>query len=154
LIQPEVRFDVSLPPLERPLVHVGNGGYAGESLDAQGRLATARRALARGFAVAQTNSGHDAAVEPLGTSPAVRRSFLDYAFRAVHVTAATAKKIVGTYYQGRSAAFVFRRLLDRAAAKALISAPALSRRLRRHRRRRSRAELSGTMIGYRRCSAP
>ena len=101
LIQPEVRFDVSLPAAWNGRLYMfGNGGYAGESLDAQGRLATARRALARGFAVAQTNTGHDAAVEPLGTFASSPQKVLDYAFRAVHVTAATAKKIVGTYYQG------------------------------------------------------
>src|SRR5207253_10290021 len=78
----------------------GNGGYAGEPLDAPGRLAAARRALARGFAVAQTNTGHDAAREPLGTFAVDSQKFLDYAFRAVHVTVLTARKILQTYYDG------------------------------------------------------
>jgi feruloyl esterase len=57
LIQPEIRFDVSLPSAWNGHLYMfGNGGYAGESLDAQERIATARRALARGFAIAQTNT--------------------------------------------------------------------------------------------------
>ena len=40
-----------------------------------------------GFAVAQTNTGHDAAVEPLGALRRSPQKFLDYAYRAVHVTA-------------------------------------------------------------------
>jgi hypothetical protein len=47
LIQPEIRFDVSLPAAWNGRLYMfGNGGYAGESLDAQGRLATARRRAA------------------------------------------------------------------------------------------------------------
>ena len=99
LIQPEIRFDVSLPAMWNGRLYMfGNGGYAGESLDGAGRLATARRALARGFAVAQTNTGHDSAVEPLGSFAASPQKFLDYAYRAVHVTALTAKTVARTYY--------------------------------------------------------
>jgi feruloyl esterase len=98
-IQPEIRFDVSLPAMWNGRLYMfGNGGYAGESLDGVGRLATARRALARGFAVAQTNTGHDSAVEPLGSFAVSPQKFLDYAYRAVHVTALTAKTIARTYF--------------------------------------------------------
>jgi hypothetical protein len=98
-IQPEIRFDVSLPAMWNGRLYMfGNGGYAGESLDGMGRLATARRAMARGFAVAQTNTGHDSAVEPLGSFAVSPQKFLDYAYRAVHVTALTAKAIARTYY--------------------------------------------------------
>jgi hypothetical protein len=100
-IQPEIRFEVSLPSVwNNRLYMFGNGGYAGESLEAGGRAATTRRALARGFAVAQTNTGHDAAIEPLGTFAVNSQKFLDYAYRGVHVTALTAKKILQTYYDG------------------------------------------------------
>jgi feruloyl esterase len=78
----------------------GNGGYAGEALDAPFRVAIARRALTLGFAVAQTNTGHDAAVEPLGTFAVNSQKFLDYAYRAVHVTVLAAKQILRTYYEG------------------------------------------------------
>jgi feruloyl esterase len=98
-IQPEVRFEVSLPAIWNGHLYMfGNGGYAGESLDAPARVVFARRALARGFAVTQTNTGHDAAVEPLGSFAVNSQKFLDYAYRAVHVTAMTAKKILQTYY--------------------------------------------------------
>jgi hypothetical protein len=100
-IQPEVRFEVSLPSVwNNRLYMFGNGGYAGEPLDAGGRVATTRRALARGFAVAQTNTGHDGAVEPLGSFAVNSQKLLDYAYRGVHVTALTAKRILQTYYDG------------------------------------------------------
>jgi len=99
LIQPEVRFEVDLPAVWNGRLYVfGNGGYAGEPLDQPGRQATVRRALARGFIAAQTNTGHDASVEPLGTFASSPQKVLDYAFRAVHVTALTAKAIAQTYY--------------------------------------------------------
>jgi feruloyl esterase len=100
-IQPEIRFEVNLPTVWNGRLYMfGNGGYAGEALDAPGRVATTKRALARGFAVAQMNTGHAAAVEPLGTFAANSQKFLDYAYRGVHVTALTAKKILQTYYPG------------------------------------------------------
>jgi hypothetical protein len=100
-IQPEIRFEVSLPGVWNGRLYMfGNGGYGGEALDAGGRVATTRRALARGFAVAQMNTGHDAAVEPLGTFAVSSQKLLDYAYRGVHVTALTAKKILQTYYDG------------------------------------------------------
>lgn len=98
-ILPEVRFEVNLPAAWNGRLYMfGNGGYAGESLEAQGRAANVRRAVARGFAVAQTNTGHDASLEPLGTFAVSPQKFLDYAYRAVHVTAMTAKRVVQAYY--------------------------------------------------------
>jgi hypothetical protein len=98
-ILPEVRFEVSLPAVWNGRLYMfGNGGYAGEALDAPARVATARGALTRGFATAQTNTGHDAASEPLGTFASSPQKFLDYAYRGVHVTALTAKRILQAYY--------------------------------------------------------
>jgi hypothetical protein len=100
-ILPEIRFEVSLPAVWNGRLYMfGNGGFAGEQLDATGRVATARRALAHGFAVAQTNTGHNAQVEPLGTFASSPQKVLDYAYRSVHVTALTAKKILQAYYDG------------------------------------------------------
>src|SRR5262245_40620803 len=76
----------------------GNGGYAGESLAAPPRVNTRNAALKARFAVAQTNTGHDAVNEPLGAFAVNRQKLLDYAFRAVHVTAETSKRIINTYY--------------------------------------------------------
>jgi feruloyl esterase len=102
-IQPEIRFEVSLPSSWNSRFYMfGNGGYAGESLTSPARIRTRNEALRRGFAVAQTNTGHDAAVEPLGSFAINRQKLLDYAFRAVHVTAETSKQFIGSYY-GRPA---------------------------------------------------
>jgi hypothetical protein len=98
-ILPEVRFELSLPASWNNRFYMfGNGGYAGESLSTQGRVNTRNTALKSRFAVAQTNTGHDAAIEPFGTFAVNRQKLLDYAFRAVHVTAETSKKIIREYY--------------------------------------------------------
>lgn len=98
-ILPEVRFDVSLPARWNGRLYMyGNGGYAGESLEAPQRAGTRDRALSAGFAVAATNTGHDAAREPLASFATNPQKLIDYAYRAVHVTAMTAKEIAHTYY--------------------------------------------------------
>jgi feruloyl esterase len=98
-ILPEVRFELSLPTAWNNRFYMfGNGGYAGENLVAPARINTRNTALRAGFAVAQTNTGHDAANEPLGTFALNRQKLLDYAFRAVHVTAETSKQLIRTYY--------------------------------------------------------
>jgi feruloyl esterase len=98
-ILPEVRFELSLPTSWNGRFYMfGNGGYAGENLSAPGRANTRHTALKAGFAVAQTNTGHDSAVEPLGTFAVNRQKLLDYAFRAVHVTAETSKRLIRAYY--------------------------------------------------------
>jgi feruloyl esterase len=98
-IPPEARFELSLPASWNKRFYMfGNGGYAGESLTAPQRVNSRNTALKAGFAVAQTNTGHDAANEPLGTFAVNRQKLLDYAFRAVHVTAETSKRIIREYY--------------------------------------------------------
>jgi hypothetical protein len=98
-ILPEVRFELSLPASWNNRFYMfGNGGYAGETLSTPGRVNTRNTALKAGFAVAQTNTGHDAAVEPFGTFAVNRQKLLDYAFRAIHVTAETSKRIIREYY--------------------------------------------------------
>jgi feruloyl esterase len=99
LIQPEIRFEVDLPSAWNGRVYLfGNGGYAGEALDNNGRQATAKRALARGFVAAQSNTGHDGTAEPLAAFATSPQKVIDYAFRAVHVTAMTAKALASAYY--------------------------------------------------------
>jgi feruloyl esterase len=98
-ILPEVRFELSLPASwNNRLYMFGNGGYAGETLSSPQRTNTRRMALKHGFAAAQTNTGHDAAIEPLGTFAVNRQKLLDYAWRAVHVTAETSKRIIRSFY--------------------------------------------------------
>jgi feruloyl esterase len=99
LIQPEVRFEVSLPATWNGRLYMfGNGGYAGENLASPARQRLRDVALAAGFAVAQTDTGHDAAREPLGSFAVSPQKLVDYAYRAVHVTAVTAKEIAKAYY--------------------------------------------------------
>ena len=99
LILPEVRFEVALPKEWNGRLYMfGNGGYAGESLASPGRLANRNSAIGRGFATAQTNTGHDASREPLGTFASNPQKLADYAYRAVHVTAMTAKTVIRAYY--------------------------------------------------------
>ena len=98
-ILPEIRFEVNLPASwNRRLYMFGNGGFAGEPFDADYRAASRDRALKYGFAVAATNTGHDANAEPLAIFATSRQKLVDYAFRAVHTTAETAKKLVRAYY--------------------------------------------------------
>jgi feruloyl esterase len=98
-VLPEIRFEVSLPASwNRRFYMFGNGGYAGEAFEAAGRVAQRNRALALGYAVASTDTGHDAASEPLASFATNRQKLLDYAFRAVHVTALAAKQVVEAHY--------------------------------------------------------
>ncbi len=94
-ILPEVRFEISLPASWNGRLYMfGNGGYAGENPRGQPR----DQALAAGFAVAQTDTGHDSSREPLGTFAVNPQKLIDYAYRAVHVTAMTAKEVAREYY--------------------------------------------------------
>ena len=101
-ILPEIQFDVNLPVVwNRRFYMFGNGGYAGESLDAPGRVRQRQLAMQQGFVAASTNTGHDNAQEPLGTFAVNRQKLLDYAFRSLHVTADSAKRIASEYYGAR-----------------------------------------------------
>jgi len=95
VLAPEIAFEVSLPAHWNGRFYmIGNGGHAGESLDDPTRIAQRNAALQAGFAFAQTNTGHDARNEPgasfVMSNPA---KAIDYAYRAVNLTAVTAKAI-------------------------------------------------------------
>ena len=103
-IAPEVAFEVSLPERWNGRFYmIGNGGHAGENLDDAGRVAQRNSAMQLGFAFAQTNTGHDSRTEPgasfVLSNPA---KAIDYAHRAVHVTATTAKDMIAAYYPRRA----------------------------------------------------
>ena len=102
LIQPEIQFEVNLPATwNRRFYMFGNGGYAGEAMDSRtGQRITAIR---RGFVVADTNTGHDAATEPLGTFAVNRQKLLDYAFRSLHTTATADRCSAGSTVAGTAA---------------------------------------------------
>jgi feruloyl esterase len=100
VITPEVAFEVNLPDRwNRRFYMTGNGGLAGDALDTPTN-ADRTSALINGFVMARTNTGHDARAEPSGSfilsNP---QKAIDYAYRAVHVTAETAKKIATDYYR-------------------------------------------------------
>jgi feruloyl esterase len=99
IIAPEVAFEVNLPDRWNSRFYMtGNGGLAGDPVDTP-MNADRTGALTNGFVMARTNTGHDARKEPSGSfilsNP---QKAIDYAYRAVHVTAETAKKIATEYY--------------------------------------------------------
>jgi hypothetical protein len=100
VLAPEVAFEVSLPAQWNGRFYmIGNGGHAGESLEDPMRVSQRNAALQAGFAFAQTNTGHDARKEPgasfVMSNPA---KAIDYAYRAVNLTAVTTKGITQAYY--------------------------------------------------------
>ena len=100
VLAPEIAFEVSLPDRWNGRFYmIGNGGHAGESLEDPMRVAQRNAALQAGFAFAQTNTGHDSRKEPgasfVMSNPA---KAIDYAYRAVNLTAVTAKGITQAYY--------------------------------------------------------
>lgn len=122
LIQPEIRFEVNLPSSwNRRFYMHGNGGFAGESPEFGPRPTIRANALRQGFATAQTNTGHDAAAEPLATFALSYQKRVDYAFRAVHLTAVEAKRIIAAYY-ARAAAYSYWDGCSTGGRQGLISA--------------------------------
>jgi hypothetical protein len=99
VITPEVAFEVNLPDRwNRRFYMTGNGGLAGDAMDGPTN-ADRTGALNNGFVHARTNTGHDSRKEPSGTFVLSNpQKAIDYAYRAVHVTAETAKKIATEYY--------------------------------------------------------
>jgi len=99
-LAPEIEFEINLPALwNGRLYMIGNGGLAGEALDNPGRVAQRGSAIANGFVMASTNTGHDAGKEPSGTFVLSNpQKAIDYAYRAVHLTAVTAKAVATEYY--------------------------------------------------------
>jgi hypothetical protein len=100
VLDPEVAFEVNLPSRWNGRFYmIGNGGLAGQGPDDPRRTAERAAALEHGFAIASTNTGHDASEEPSGTFVLSNpRKAIDYAYRAVHITATTAKEIANRYY--------------------------------------------------------
>ena len=123
LISPEIAFEVSLPTKWNSRFYmIGNGGHAGEALDAPARVDQRNAALRIGFAFAQTNTGHDASKEP-GASFVMSnpQKAIDYAYRAVHLTATTAKEIAKEYY-GRSVSRAYWNSCSNGGRQGLIEA--------------------------------
>ena len=98
---PEAKFAVKLPTnWNQRFQMVGGGGYTGVL-----SLPAMDNALRGGYATASTDTGHDAAKEPIASfgypgpnNPHAERKVIDYAYMAVHETAVLAKQIVTTHY--------------------------------------------------------
>ncbi len=101
VIWPEAGFAIKLPSTWNDRFQmVGNGGTAGTI-----SMGAVDSALRKGFAAASTDTGHDAAKEPLAAfafvtpeNPNGKRKLTDFAYLAVHETAVLAKQIIKTYY--------------------------------------------------------
>jgi feruloyl esterase len=99
-LAPEITFQVNLPlPWNGRFYMIGNGGHAGQQPNDPFNIPTRNQALAAHFVMASTDTGHDAAQEP-GASFVMSnpQKAIDYAYRAVHLTAVTAKAIANAYY--------------------------------------------------------
>lgn len=100
ILAPEIAFEVDLPTgWNGRFYMIGNGGHAGDRLDSPFQLLGRNAALHHGFAAASTNTGHYADEEP-GASFVMSnpQKAVDYAYRAVHLTAVTSKAIALLYY--------------------------------------------------------
>jgi feruloyl esterase len=101
VVWPEAKFAVELPTDWNDRFYmVGGGGFAGQL-----SLGPMNAGLQKGYATATTDTGHDAAKEPLASfaerradNPNADRKKLDYAYLAVHNTATLAKRIISAYY--------------------------------------------------------
>ncbi len=99
LIAPEINVEVNLPTAWNTRLYMfGNGGFAGETFDAQNRAAFRARGLRYGFVTAATDTGHSAAAEPNASFAANRQKLVDFGFRSLHVTAEAAKLMIRTYF--------------------------------------------------------
>ena len=122
-IAPEIAFEVNLPARWNSRFYmIGNGGHAGERPDDANRASQRTSALQNGFIIASTNTGHDSRTEPGATFVLSNpQKAIDYAYRAVHETAALAKRIAATYY-GRAPSFSYWNSCSNGGRQGLIEA--------------------------------
>src|SRR5580704_9542581 len=100
-IWPEAKFAIKLPTDWNTRFQMdGNGGTAGTI-----SLGPVDNAVRKGFAASSTDTGHDAAKEPLATfayvtpeNPNGHRKLIDFAYLSVHETAVLSKKVIEAYY--------------------------------------------------------
>jgi feruloyl esterase len=100
-IWPEAGFAIKLPTeWNGKFEMVGNGGTAGTI-----SMGAVDGAVRKGFASSSTDTGHDAAKEPLATfayvtpeNPNGRRKLIDFAYLSVHETAVLSKRVIEAYY--------------------------------------------------------
>lgn len=95
-----IGFEVWLPPAttwNHRLEAVGNGGFSGNV-----NLRAMVPGLSRGYATMTTDEGHinkpEEPVEDVSWALGHPEKFIDYAYRAEHVTTIAAKQIIAAYY--------------------------------------------------------
>lgn len=99
MILPDIGFAVELPTdWNGRFYMVGNGVFAGNI-----EYPAMEKGLSMGYATASTDTGHNSGVDPLGPIGATfaynnPEGEIDYGYRAVHLTAVTAKEIIEAYY--------------------------------------------------------
>ena len=94
LIAGRITFHVQLPlpgDWNGRLVNIGDGGKDGD-------LDYGNRRVAQGYAVANSNTGHDVGAQPGSTFADDRQAQIDFGYRAVHLTANASKAVVRAYY--------------------------------------------------------
>ncbi len=99
VIAPEIGFQINLPiKWNGRLYMFGNGGFAGEDVDAPTMKASRDAGIANGFAVARTDTGHLASLEPGGGFARNPGKMIDHAYLAVHKTVQYAKSAIAVFY--------------------------------------------------------
>lgn len=117
-VSPGIRYHVQLPlpdDWNGRFLHWGDGGKDGD-------LDHADHRLSQGYAVANSNMGHDSGSEP-GASFAFRnrQAEIDFGYRAVHTTVTAAKTLVAAYY-GRPAEYSYHEGCSTGGRQGLIEA--------------------------------
>ncbi len=108
VIEKEIKFEALLPHPDNwngKFLMGGGGGMVGQIQNhAQGpQYMGGLTALQRGYVTAGTDTGHEGLPPPLSSFDASaflnnQRAKLDYAYRAVHLTAVMTKRIIKSYY--------------------------------------------------------
>jgi feruloyl esterase len=89
-----IRFHMQLPvraAWNGRLLNMGDGGK-------DGALNYSNPEVAAGYAVANSNGGHDSGAEPGSTFGTSFDAVVDFGYRAVHLTAIASKTLVNAYY--------------------------------------------------------
>jgi feruloyl esterase len=90
-----IQFEVWMPVSgwNRKFQGVGNGGFAGAI-----NFGAMADALARGYATASTNTGHQGGGTDAGWALGHPQKVIDFGYRAIHETAETAKATIREFY--------------------------------------------------------
>ena len=132
-VSPGLTWYVQLPPPEAwngRFLHWGDGGHDGD-------LDYAPHRVAQGYAVANSNMGHDSGSQP-GATWAFnnRQAEIVYGYRHLEVTTAAARRAIRAYY-GRPADHAYHEGCSTGGASGADGRATPAGDLRRHRRRRA-----------------